>query len=104
MKDWAIKDITGYEPQTTVYVDFSIAEAFGENAIKDTYNRLFMEWKDNYIYFTELVMALNWKIWEHYERNDKYAKLYNELWEKADMYACENLKGDELAYFYKTTD
>ena len=24
--------------------------------------------------------------------------------EKADMYACENLKGDELAYFYKTTD
>lgn len=49
-------------------------------------------------------MILNWKIWQHYEKNDELATLYNTLWEKADAYACENLKGEELSYFYRTTD
>jgi hypothetical protein len=49
-------------------------------------------------------MALNWKIWEHYETNPKLAEVYSELWEKADIYAQETLKGEELTYFYKTTD
>ena len=94
----------GYKQITTFYSDFSIADNFGINAIKDTYKRAFNEWKNNYKYLTELVMVLNWKIWEHYESNDEYAKVYNDLWEKADGYACDNLKGDELAYFYRTTD
>lgn len=103
-KDWNIEAITGYVPKTTFYMDFSIADRFGVDAIQDTYNRAFESWKDNYIYLTELVMALNWKIWEHYERNEKYARLYNTLWETADAYAVENLKGEELSYFYRTTD
>ena len=50
-------------------------------------------------------MILNWKIWEHYEKNNRaYAELYNALWEAADAYACENLKGDEAAYFFRVTD
>ena len=49
-------------------------------------------------------MVLNWKIWQHYETNDKYAELYNELWGEADLYAMENLKGDEATYFFRTTD
>lgn len=49
-------------------------------------------------------MILNWKIWQFYEKNDELATLYNSLWEKADAYACENLKGEELSYFYATTD
>ena len=53
---------------------------------------------------TELVMVLNWKIFRWYKRNDKLAMVYNELWEKADTYAIENLKGEELSYFYRTTD
>ena len=89
---------------TTFWMDFSIADAFGINAIKDTYNRAFNEWKTNYIYLTELVMVLNWKIWLHHEKNEALMEVYNELWEQADEYACENLKGDELSYFYKTTD
>lgn len=32
-------------------------------------------------------MVLNWKIWQHYEKNEKLAELYNSLWEKADTYA-----------------
>jgi hypothetical protein len=53
---------------------------------------------------TDLVITLNHKIWEHYETRPSYAEVYNELWEQADAYACDNLKGDELSYFYRETD
>lgn len=104
IKVWNIEEITGYKPQTTFYEDFSIADMFGKDAINDTFKRAFREWKNDYIYLTELVMVLNWKIGEHYRYNEDYAKLYNSLWEEADMYATENLKGKELSYFLKTTD
>ncbi|MBP5424039.1 MAG: hypothetical protein J6Y78_16525 [Paludibacteraceae bacterium] len=94
----------GYTQITTFYQDFSIADNFGVNAIKDTFNRAFEEWKTNYKYLTELVMVLNWKIWRWNDKRDDYAKLYQKLWEKADAYACNNLKGEELDYFYRTTD
>lgn len=91
--------------KTTFGQDFTIADHFGLSAIKDTFKRAFENWKDNYIYLTELVIILNWKIWEHYENgNEKYAQLYNDLWEQADGYACENLKGDEASYFFEMTD
>lgn len=93
-----------YEFKTTFWSDFTIADAFGTEAIKDTFNRAFKYWKDNYEYLTELVLVLNWKIWQHYEKNETYAKLYNELWMKADNYGLDNLKGDELNYFIRTLD
>lgn len=90
---------------TTFWMDFSIADRFGANAIKDTFKRAFEEWKHDYRYLTDLVMVLNHKLWEHWEAgHDKYARLYNDLWEEADGYAVENLKGDELSYFYRVTD
>ena len=104
VKTWNIEAMTGYKPITTFYEDFSIADMFGVAAIKDTYNRAFKEWRADYKYLTELVMALNWKIWEHYERNDEYAELYNDLWMNTAEWAVENLKGDELSYYYRTTD
>ena len=101
---WGIEEY-GYEPKTTFWQDFTIAEHFGVDAIKDTYKRAFNEWKDDYIYLTELVMVLNWKLW-YFHQNDLrlIAEIYNELWEKADNYACKHLKGKELDYFFKTTD
>ena len=33
-----------------------------------------------------------------------YATLYNTLWEQAGQYAVENLKDDELSYYYEVTD
>lgn len=97
-------NINGYKTITTFYQDFTIADAFGVSAIKDTYKRAFNEWKDNYKYLTELVMVLNWKIWEYYKVNDEYARLYNDLWMQADEYARASLHGDEAYYFYRVTD
>ena len=77
MKNWNIEEMTGYHPITTFYQDFSIADAFGESAIRDTYNRSFNVWKNNYKYLTELVMVLNWKIWEHYLNKASYGNLYH---------------------------
>lgn len=102
-KQYAL-EYCGYETKTTFGNDFDIAEAFGLDAIRDTYNRVFNEWKTNAVYLTELVLILNWKIWQHNEKNNEYALLYNELWEAAQGYALENLKGEELSYFYDTTD
>ena len=49
-------------------------------------------------------MVLNHKIWQHYESNEVLGRLYNDLCREADEYGCDNLKGDELMYFYKTLD
>lgn len=92
------------EFSTTFWQDFSIADRFGNAAIQDTFNRAFEEWKSDYRYLTDLVMVLNHKIWEWYEKNEERGRLYNDLWGKADHYAVENLKGEELSYFYRKTD
>lgn len=101
---WGIEEFCGYKPQTTFWSDFTIADHFGLGAISSTYKTAFESWKNDYIYLTELAMVLNWKIWQWYEKNDEYAKLYDALWRKADEYAVENLKGEELDYYYRTTD
>ena len=89
---------------TTFWDDFSIADRFGISAVKDTFNRAFKEWKSDYKYLTDLVMVLNHKIWQWYEKNDALARVYNDLWMKADQYAVDNLKGEELSYYYEVTD
>lgn len=101
---WNVEEMTGYKPITTFWMDFSIADNFGAEAIIDTYNAAFGFWKDNYKYLTELVMVLNHKIWQWYETDEKKARLYNNLWEKTNKYGWENLKDDELTYFYRTLD
>lgn len=94
-----------YEFKTTFWQDFSIADKFGISAIKDTFNRAFNEWKSDYIYLTELVLVLNWKLWEHYDNgNIEVARIYNDLWEKAQSYGYTHLSGDELRYFARTLD
>ena len=101
---WNIEKMTGYKPLTTFWSDFSTAEQFGIEAVKGTFKRAFEEWEGDYKFLTELVMVLNHKIWQWYEKNDELARVYNALWEEADNYGCENLKGGELDYFYETLD
>lgn len=93
------------EWKTTFWSDFTIADAFGGNAVKDTFNRAFKEWKNNTEYLTELVIVLNHKIWQHYEQDhDALAHLYNDCWAVADEYAMSHLKDEDLKYFLEATD
>lgn len=94
----------GYETKTTFWDDFSIADRFGVSAVKDTFNRAFKEWKNNTVYVTELALVLNHKIWQHADRNNNLAHVYDELWRKIDHWCCTNLKDDDLSYYYQTTD
>jgi hypothetical protein len=89
---------------STFFDDFSIADAYGNAAIKDTYKRALNEWKSNGKMLTELVAVLNHKIWQWFNRNNERSKLYDELWRKADIYAQEHLKGDDVKYFYYVLD
>ena len=102
---WPIEKMTGYKPKTTFWEDFSIAEKFGEKEIRDLYKRAMKHWSWDKEYVTELVMVLNWKIWKYFdEHNLEMMHLYEELWEKADSWCMENLKGDDLDYYLRTTD
>ena len=101
----AVMSETGYEPMTTFWDDFSIADRFGEKAIIDTYKRAFEEWKSDVKYLTELVMVLNIKIWYYYEQdNHDLGKVYNRLWKQADGWCSENLEGEDARYYFRTTD
>lgn len=50
-----------YEYKTTFWEEFSIAEPFGEEAVRDTYKRAKAEWGTDRIYGTEPSMVLNRK-------------------------------------------
>lgn len=104
LENWTIEEETGYKPITTFYTDFSIADLFGLDAIKDTYNRAFSGWKTNYKYITELVMVLNHKCWAWYRRDIQKSELYGNLYYELDEWCLDNLKGDELDYYIQTTD
>lgn len=105
IKNWNIEELTGYHPVSTFYTDFSIADKFGLDAIKDTYKRAFEGWKTNFRYITELVMVLNWKCWEHYDtKHIEMSELYANLYEELNDWCFDNLKGAELDYFIQTTD
>lgn len=93
-----------YNYKTTFFKDFTIADVFGIEAVKDTYKRAFKEWKDNVEYITELTIVLNHKIWQHCETNEPLARVYDKLWRELDTWCCNNLKGKDLEYFYQTTD
>lgn len=105
MSKWNIEEMTGYTPISTFWEDFEIADAFGLDAIEDTYQRATKEWKQDYKMITELVMVLNHRCWLHYEKGDeikskKYCGLYYEL----DEWCLDNLKKGELEYYITTTD
>lgn len=94
-----------YKFITTFWSDFGIAECFGHNAVIDTYNRAFEEWKNDYKYLTELVIVTNWKCWEHYDKgNSELSSIYAELYYKCRDYALDTLKGNELRYHLEVTD
>lgn len=97
--------LPNYTEKTTFMMDFAIADMFGADAVKDTYDRAFEEWKEDAVYLTELVLVLNTRCWMHFEKgNAPLSKLYGELYHKANAYAYETLEGEDLKYYFETTD
>ena len=94
----------GYEIKTTFWSDFSIADAFGIDAIKDTFNRAFSGWKNNTEYVTELACVMSWKSYAWYEKNNEYSMLYADYYHKVDEWCMNNLKGKDMNYYLKWTD
>lgn len=104
IKNWNIEELTGYKPLTTLYMDFSIADKFGKNAILSTFINAKKEYEGRYKYQTELAMVLNWKLWEHDWNKSELALVYNKLFTSYNDYLLDNLKGEELSYYIRTTD
>lgn len=96
----------GYEPQTTFWGDFGVADVIGGvEAVRDTFKRAYAVWKDDKVYGTELAMVLNHKAWEwDSKKNKELCDLYIELWRKLDAYILDNWKGENLDYYIRTTD
>lgn len=94
-----------WERETTFWTDFTIADKFWEKGILDTYSRAFRHWKNDIVFITELVIVLNWKCWEHNDKgNTRLSKLYQDLRERTHDWCCENLKWNDLKYYYQKTD
>ena len=94
--------------KTTFWTDFTIAENCCADAIKETAQRCFNEWKTNIEYLTEFIMVLNHKSWYWNEKNDEYMELYSNLYHKYDnlaiKYIQKNMRKEDLNYYFQTLD
>ena len=103
--DWNIEEMCGYKPISTYYTDFGIAEWYGTDSIRETYDNAIENWGSDIKWVTEIVMVLNWKIWEHYHSgNEELARFYDGLWREAGEYVFNHFEGDDITYYLRTTD
>jgi hypothetical protein len=94
----------GYRMVTTFFEDFNIAEEFGIEGVRETFNNAFSSWKYNHIYLTELAIVMSNNSIARYETNRELSMVYAECYHKVDDYCMNNLKGSSLEFYMKTTD
>lgn len=100
-----MRELGGYERKTTFCADFGTAELFGKSGIIDTYKRSVKHWANNVVYFTELVMVLNFRCNIWYQRgNVELSKIYADLFYMAQDLGYQNFTGKDLDYFIRTLD
>ena len=93
-----------YEPKTDFFYDLNVSDYYGCDEVSDTYERLFEEAKDNYIYLTELAMALNLKAWMHEFISERCETLYKDLYIRTNKYAMDHLNDEERSYYLTFTN
>ena len=102
-----LADLTGRERISTFYADLSIAEFFGLDGVLDTCKNVCRHWRDSVEMFSEFVLCVNWKAWEHAGRNnDNWAQAYSQLYYAIDelisqYYADDAEKAD---YYFQYMD
>ena len=94
----------GKERKTTFYADLSIAEWYGIVSVKDTYKNVMKSWGNDLEFMCEWVIALNQKFRQWYKFNEYRAKVYYELWQKADNHCRKHFKGKDLIQYYNYID
>ena len=102
-----LMELGGYETITTFFGDLSIAEWYGKEGILETHKNVCENWIGDYKFFTEYVMALNHKCFEHYDAGKmELSKLYEDLYYKAaSLYEKKWSKNQEaMSYYYRVTD
>lgn len=104
LEKMALEKMLDFKFESTFWEEFSIAEDYGSEGIKEHYDLVFTQWKDNLKYLTELVIVLNIKIFIWYGVDDSIGLTYDQLWKETDSYALDTLKGDSLHYYLSTTD
>lgn len=104
-----------YKTISTFWNDLSIAECFGWKNIQDTWKNVTMHWGDNTQMYTEFVICLNHKCWEHYgriehpvqfsaEQHETLSRCYSELYYKACDYVAKHWNDEQKRYYYRITD
>lgn len=116
---WKTAAEIGYEPKTTFWQDFCIAERFGSKAIQDTFMRAFDEWQEDVIYMAELALVLNHKGWWFYNAYEIYkqkgdtegadifyrlSQLYFRLYDIVHRFAQNCFTGNDAEYYFETID
>lgn len=102
-----LANVGSYRRKTMFYSDLSIAEWYGVESVKETFNRILHEWISNIEYITEFVMCLNWKCWEHHNKGKtELSLLYHDLYYDAQDKVLDYYKNDNksLQYYYEILD
>lgn len=101
-----METLNGYKMISTFPLDFTIADKFGEDAIRDTFNRAFRECKSNYVYLTELVVSLNCGRFGSITKTTKKTlrKFTMNFGKKRTIMLAKTLKVKDLGFFYRVTD
>lgn len=101
-----IKEEANYDSITTFYQDFTIAEFF-KGGLEDTFKRVCKEWLYDYKMFTELIIVLNHKIWEHYNKGkQELSRKYDTMWKEAQSIFFEKYEGNDkvMRYYFRIID
>ena len=93
------KKAQGYVCKTDAHLQFDNADHVGTDAIQETYNRLFNEWKSNKVLLTELALVLNHRIgfWSdmikrgtEVQKSRELTIIYLDLYEQTEKYLTRN--------------
>ena len=97
-----------YVPFTTYASDFILAEIEGSAGVNKTAKVAWANWKTDYKWATEIIMAINFLAWYHYDVdvNLPLSSLYSELYYKyMDLYYKQFESDSEATdYFLEMTD
>ena len=112
VEEWVNKSLPNPLEYTFVS-DFAIADWFSEEDVLDTYRRVKEQWLDDYMAFTEVVVAVNMLSWANdalirqgFDDRERFVKLYSDLYYTARKDFYDKYEGNEEAcnHFFEMTD